>query len=302
MTRSPEKAILAGGAEIALSMAIIGIVDNVVRLIAAEAGVWQFHAARSLIGLPLLLLWCRWRGIPLRPRRLPQVAVRTGIQAAAMYLYFASLPMMPIAQVGASLFTAPIFVLIYSVLFFGQRVGGVRTFAVALGFAGALLVLKPEGGTMTPWVLMPLAAGAIYGMSNLLTREWCAGERAEVLVFWFLVLMGLGGILVGTALAVFPVDPALRAKAPFLFTGLTWTGPDFWLWTGLQALVVTFAIILTARGYQRGPASALSVFEYAYLAFAPLGAWLFWGDTLDLRMALGILTIAAAGILIALRG
>ena len=62
---------------------------------------------------------------------------------------FGAVAVLPIAQVGAGLFTAPIFVLIFSALFFGLPIGKWRIIAVGLGFAGVLLLLRPDAGAFS---------------------------------------------------------------------------------------------------------------------------------------------------------
>ena len=122
-----------------------------------------------------------------------------------MLLYFGSLPMMPIAQVGAALFTAPIWVLIFAAVLFGRPIGPRRLVAVGLGFAGVLVMLRPDPANLSLVTLMPVAAGALYGLANLLTREWCAEEPVGALLAGFFGAMGLAGALALALLAVAPL-------------------------------------------------------------------------------------------------
>lgn len=81
-------------------MATLGLTDNLVRLIADAAGLWQFHLLRTAMALPLLGLAALGLSLRLRPLRPGAVILRSGVQALAMLLYFAALPMLPIATVG----------------------------------------------------------------------------------------------------------------------------------------------------------------------------------------------------------
>ena len=125
-----------------------------------------------------------------------------------MLLYFAALGFLPIAQVGAGLFTAPLFVLLFAALLFGERIGPRRLAAVAAGFAGVMLMLRPDPANMGPETLMPLAAGALYGLGNLLTREWCAEEPVGALLASFFAALGLIGAAGCLALALHPAAGA----------------------------------------------------------------------------------------------
>ena len=117
--RLPVHPVARGASLIVAGMTAIGFVDNFVWVIAAEISVWQFHLLRSAIALPLLALAAAF-GLRLRPNRPARVAARAALHGTAMLLYFAALGFLPIAQVGAGLFTAPLFVLLFAAILFGS--------------------------------------------------------------------------------------------------------------------------------------------------------------------------------------
>ena len=86
----------------------------------------------------------------------------------SMLLYFGVMPMMPIAEAGAGLFTSPIFVLIFSVIFFKERIGWRRIMAVLIGTFGVLLVLQPGREGFSFYHMLPVMAGAWYAMGSLI--------------------------------------------------------------------------------------------------------------------------------------
>jgi drug/metabolite transporter (DMT)-like permease len=215
-----------------------------------------------------------------------------------MILYFGALPAMPIAQVGAALFTAPIWVLVFARVLFGRRIGGRRLAAVGIGFLGVLLMLRPDPAALTPVTLMPLAAGALYGLGNLLTREWCADEPVGALLAGFFAAMGLASAAaLGAIWLLAPVPDA----APFLLEGWRPVTGAFLLWTLVQAAGSLVAVGMLYRGYQSGETSALAVFEYTFLVVATLTAWFLWGETLDAASYAGMALIAGAGVVLAWR-
>jgi drug/metabolite transporter (DMT)-like permease len=289
-----------GAALIVGGMAIVGTIDNAVRLIAEDAGLWQFHLFRSLIGLPLLLVGLALLGLDLRPRRLGRVALRSAANAAAMLLYFGALPMMPIAQVGAALFTAPIWVLVFSRALFGHRIGPRRLAAVGLGFLGVLVMLRPDPANLSLVTLMPVAAGALYGLSNLLTREWCADEPVGALVAGFFLMMGAASALALAGLTLLAPSAEAVAAAPFLLEGWQAPTPRFLVWTLVQAAGSLVAVAMIYRGYQAGETSYLAVFEYSFLVFAATTAWIVWGEAVGPVALAGMAMIAGAGVIIAL--
>lgn len=290
-----------GAGMIVGGMALIGFTDNFVRVIAEDAGLWQFHAVRSAMALPLLIGAAWALGLRLTPRRWWAVGARCGVQTLAMLLYFGALPVMPIAQVGAALFTAPIFVLLFSAALFGHPIGPRRLAAVGLGFAGVLVMLRPDPANLTALTLMPVAAGALYGLSNLLTREWCAEEPVGALLAGFFGAMGLAGVLALGVIAAAPPPETWAAAVPFLTDG--WRAPTggFLFWTFVQAAGSLAAVALIVRGYQSGETSTLAVFEYSFLLSAGFWAWALFGEGLQPVDFLGMAMIVASGAVIAWR-
>jgi drug/metabolite transporter (DMT)-like permease len=277
---------------------IIGFTDNYVKVIATEAGLWQFHATRSAMAAVLLALAAPIMGLRLRPVRWRGVAGRSLLHGLAMLIYFGALAFLPVAIVAAGLFTAPIFVLLISRLVYGQAISGIQIAAVAIGFAGVILVLGPEamsGASVA--ALLPVLAGAMYAMGNIATRAWCAGESAETLLGGFFVVLGLLGAIGMVVLAVYPIEVADGADG-FLQRGAVWPSSSFLFWTFVQAAGSMVAIALMIRAYQITEAARASVIEYVILPAAAFWGWILWGQTLQPQAVLGMAMIVTAGILI----
>jgi len=189
--------------------AAIGFSDNLVRLIATDIGLWQFHSLRALMALPLIGLAVLALGLRLAPIRRWRFAVRCVVQAAAMLVYFGAIGFMPLTQVVAGFFTAPLFVLHYTTVWFRKPIGPRRLAAVGLGFLGTLIMLRPDPADLQLATFVPVLAGALWGMSNVLTREWCADEPMAALVAGFFVALGTAGAVLCLVLFI-----ARSATAP----------------------------------------------------------------------------------------
>lgn len=293
--------VMHGALMIIAAMSLIGLIDNFVRMVAEEAGIWQFHVIRSLIALPIVVCFCVWRRQRLRPIRLWAVALRSTLMALALVIYFSSITLMPIAEAGATLFSAPVFLLIFSVLLFGTRIDIWRIFAVIVGFTGMVLVLKPDLQNLNFVALVPLLAGMLYALGQLTTRHLCSKESTAVVLIGFFVALGLFG-LVGTILFnVLTIPEAWRLGAPFFFTG--WVSPTerFFFWTAIQAVGSIVAVTGLIRGYQVAEPTYIAVFEYSFLIFAGFWAWVLWREIPDVLGFVGIFAIIAAGVIITFR-
>ena len=114
--------------------------------------------------------------------------------------------------------------LLISRLVYGHAIGPVRIAAVAVGLIGVVLVQGPaalSGASLA--ALLPLAAGAMYAMGNIATKEWCAAESAETLLAGFFAALGVIGLVGMAVLTVFP----LEAPAG---TGCSWASPARRCW------------------------------------------------------------------------
>lgn len=293
---------LAAAGLILVYATVIGFTDNYVRVIAEDGGLWQFHAIRMVMAVAILAAAAPFLGFDLRPRRPGAVAVRSALHGTAMLIYFGCLAFLPVATVAAGLFTAPIFTLLISRFAYGQRIGPWRILAVAIGFLGVLLVLKPgQGGSVGPATFLPAAAGALYALGNIATKTWCAGERAEVMLAGFFVALGAFGLVGMAVLAVWqPAAP--EGQEGFVLRGTVWPSGRFLFWTLVQAVGSLVGVGMMIRAYQIADAGRVAILEYVILPASAFWTWAIWGETLGPGAAAGILLIFAAGLIITLRG
>lgn len=300
VTATKDRTLAAAGM-IAAYAFIIGFTDNYVRVIAAEAGLWQFHLTRSCMTAVLLGLGAAIWGYRLRPLRWRGVLARSAIHGTAMVIYFGALAFLDVALVAAGLFTAPIWVLLISRFVYGHPIGPVRIAAVLLGFGGVILVLGPEamGGASLAAVL-PIVSGAMYAMGNIATREWCEGESAQTLLAGFFAALGIIGALGMLALWAYPLVVPAGADG-FLQRGAVWPSSTFYFWTVVQATGSLIGVGLMIRAYQITDAGRASVLEYIILPASAFWTWIIWGKGLEPMAVIGMALIVAAGMMIALR-
>ncbi len=296
-----SRTLAAAGLILAYAM-MIGFTDNHVRLISEDGGFWQFHALRMVMPIALLAAAAPILGLDLRPRRAGAVAVRSALHGTAMLVYFGCLAFLPVATVVAGLFTAPIFTLLISRFAYGQTIGPLRILAVAIGFGGVLLVLNPgEGGAFGSATILPAAAGALYALGNIATKTWCAGERIEVMLAGFFLVLGMFGLAGLGVLALW--QPAVpEGVEGFVLRGMVWPTGRFLFWTFVQAAGSLVGVGMMIRAYQIADAGRVAILEYAILPASAFWTWAIWGETLGPVAVAGSFLIFAAGLIITLRG
>ena len=294
---SPEN---QGAFLLVLGVAIFGFADNLTLMVSDQVGVGQFHFSRSIITLALVFIFSHIFGYSLRPKLWRPLLARTGFIVFAMLLYFSVIPMMPIAEAGAGLFTSPIFVLLFSSFLFKEKIGWRRTFAVFIGTIGVLLIIKPGIGGFSIYHLLPVLSGASYALGSIITYRYLSNESPIAILFSFLLAIGLCGALVSSTFTIYPVSNVFQQKAPFLFSGWRPIEASFWVWITIIAICTFLALSLMTKAYQIAKTSYAAIYEYAYLLSAGIFSWAFWNVTPNIIGLWGIMLIVIAGIVIAL--
>ncbi len=278
---------------------ILSFVDNFVAQISLEKSLWQFHFFRAVFALPVFIVWARVYGISLRPKKLGAVALRSVIVAAGLLLYFGALGFLPVAQAGSGIFSAPIWVLIFSVVLFKKRIGVAQILAIGAGFAGVLMLLQPDLANLSMLSLLPLVSGVFYGLGMMTTRHWCRGENALAVAAGVFVVFGIVGAIMLAGLTIWPLHSAI---APFLAKGWSTPTPRFLWLTLLQTLGAVVAVSLVTKAYRIGDPPSVSVFEYSFLVFAALWSYILWQQSTNALAIAGILVIIGSGITISVFG
>ncbi|MGB2409032.1 MAG: DMT family transporter [Paracoccaceae bacterium] len=282
------------------AMLVIGCIDNFISLIARDAGLWQFQVLRSAMGLPLIILVSFLGFGTLWALRLWAVALRSFFVAFAMLFYFGSLAFMPLAQALAGLFTSPIFILLITAFILREPVGPARIWAVFIGFIGILLVLDSDWSTLSWISFLPVVGGLFYAMGAVATRQLCEGESTVSMLAMLFLIQAIIGALALAVLGQFEFTVP-EGAAGFIQRGWVWPVTAALPFILLQAVGSVLGVGLIIRAYQIGTASYVAIYEYSVFISGPFFAWMLFGQTVTALQAGGIILIAAAGIVIALR-
>ena len=231
---------------------------------------------RNLFGLVFVLPWL-WRGglANLRTQRIALHGLRAMISLSALLCWFTAVSLMPIAEVTALSFTTPLFATIGAALFLHEVVRMRRWLAIAVGFAGTMIILRPGVEVIALPALLALAASAFIAVSVLLVKSLSRTESAATIVFYMALLM--------TPLSL----------APALFVWTT-PPPETWAWLVALGLVATLAHLTLVRAFATGDASAVLPFDFSRLIFVALLGYVFFGERPDVWTWIGAAVIFGA--------
>ena len=289
---------LQGGILIILAFVIIGPNDILVPIIARESGLWQFHFCRSLIAITLMSLLMILTGHQFIINNLVAVIIRSLLYTFSMLIYFGCLSFLPIAIVGAGMFSAPIFVLIFSYFLFKQKIGINLISAVVVGSFGVWLILNPSAENFSIYSLMPIFGGLFLAIGNMVTWRMCSEENPLILNIMFFIGIGIFGFIGTIIFSVFTFDiNDLVIISDFFILG--WNNGTALLWALIfvQAVGSIIGIGLLTKAYQMADTSYLNIFEYSFFIFAGFSGWLFLGQTISFDELIGIIFIIFSGII-----
>ncbi len=136
----------------------------------------------TLMLIPIVLKLGLHRAM--RTDRLPLHLFRGAIHAGGMFLWFIGLPLTTLASVTALGFTGPIFVTIGAALFLGEKVRMRRWMAVMVGFAGALIIIRPGVGDLGYGAICILISTPLFSISNIVSKALASTESAHKIVIW----------------------------------------------------------------------------------------------------------------------
>lgn len=242
----------------------------------------QILFLRAAIALPVVLALVLALGgrRAVRTRHVGVHMVRGAINIISASFFYLGLQALPLAEATAIAFSAPLFVTALSVMVLKESVGARRWIAVAVGFAGVLVIVRPGAASFQTAALLPLATAALYAIMMLTARAIGAAESMLTTMLYIVV-----GQLVFSALAV-----------PFFWTPLTGSHWPFFM--GI-ALLSTLGLTFITQGFRIGPASVVAPFDYTGLLWASLLGWMVWRESPDLFDTVGAALIVGSGVAIA---
>ncbi len=286
-------------AAIVASVFALSLGDAVIKAFSVSFPLAQLYVLRSLLALPILvaIVLLRRKATSLLPVAPGWTALRSLMLAVMWIAYYVALPHIQLSVAAAAYYTAPLFITMIAALVVGERVGKMGGFAILLGFAGVLIMLRPEAGAFNAYGLLPIGAAILYAGAMVMTRTKCLQEDPMVLSLALNVTFILVGAVASLAILALDLGSSLGAANPFLFGGWTDLGRTEWSVLALLAAVIVVGSLGAAIAYQAAPSSIVATFDYAYLAFATLWGLLVFAEIPDALTLLGIVMIATAGIL-----
>jgi drug/metabolite transporter (DMT)-like permease len=258
---------------------ILTTVDAASKLLTEKYHTLEIGFGRAVFQVLPLLVLIAWRGRGVLHSAHPRLQLLRG---AAIYvctiMFIQGLSLLDLADCTAIAYVSPFIVVLFSIWLLKEKVDWQRWVAVAMGFLGVLVVLRPGMGVFGPAALWPLSEAVIWALALVITRMMPRDSALTTLIW-----------TTGTQLLL-----------AALFVPLVWRMPDMadmpaFAATGILNLMGQMLLI---AAFQRAPASMLAPFSTIQIIFAAMVGWLVFQTFPDFWTWVGTGVILAGGLLV----
>ena len=162
-----------------------------IRELSGAIGVFDILALRNIAGIVILvsvaIAFPKLRE-GFYPRRMGLHLQRNVIHFFGQYAWALGVTLLPLAMVFAIEFTTPAWVALFAFFLLGEKLTAPRLIAIALGFLGILVILRPAPGSLDPTGLIVLGAAICFALTTIATKRLTGTESTFAILFWMNVM------------------------------------------------------------------------------------------------------------------
>ena len=274
-----------------MSVAVFMAMASLIKATADDVPPGEAVFFRSFFAIPVILVWLYAThafGAGLRTANPLGHFWRGLLGTCAMGFGFAGLGLLPLPEVTAIGYAAPLLTVIFAAMFLGEAVRAFRITTVGLGMVGVLIILSPRlsalqsgeiGAVETLGAVVVLVGAVFTALAQVFVRKLVMEERTTAIVFYF--------SLTSACLSLITV--------PF---GWAWPSPATAAMLVLAGLLGGVGQVLLTSSYRHADASVVAPFEYASMLLALLVGYFVFNEVPTLRVLEGAALVMAAGIAI----
>jgi drug/metabolite transporter (DMT)-like permease len=279
---SPLAPKVRSGALLGIGLMLLGVflfaVNDVMgKWLVSTYSVGQVLLLRSLGALAILLPLMRRQKVPFAlPPRPGLHALRIAFSTLEVACFYWAVTYLALADVMTYYLAGPIYVAVFAFLLLGEKLDRPRVLAIAVGFLGVLVALRPSGATLTLPALIALVGSVFYSLLMITTRTLRETHDATLVLGQI-----LGALLFGIMAAPFDwVTPGTLDLAALLLLGIVSMG----------------AHACVNRSLKIAPASVVAPYQYTLIVWAIVLGYLAFGDIVEFWTLVGAAIICAAGL------
>lgn len=289
---SNRKAAIKGAGFMAVAGLLIAITHVLVRDLSSDVHPIQIAFFRNVVGFLMLVPFLlRQDRVHWKSKQPKLQFIRAIIGTCAMLSWFTCLSMLPVADATAISFVTVLFITIGASIFLGEKVGVRRWTAIAVGFVGTLIIVRPGTEVFGPGAIIALGSTVFWAASMLCIKVLSRTDSSVTMVFYanvyftifsfipalfvwswpnqhaliMMVIIGVMATLAHLCMAQAMKLADATVVAPVDYTRLLWAAgigyfafgefPDVWTWAGGTVIFLS-TIYITYRESRRGKASS----------------------------------------------
>jgi drug/metabolite transporter (DMT)-like permease len=261
---------------------LFGVMEVLIKWKVADYPVHELVFFRAVFGLIpcFVMVWQAGGAKTLKTKRPGEHFLRSVVGLSAMWLVFSAYETMNLADVGAILFAAPLFLTALAGPILGEAVGARRWSAVLVGFIGVLLIIKPGTTALQPAAIGALGAAFLFAVAMVLMRRLGTTESAATITFYLSVFITLVSLV--------------------LIATLGWVTPtptDF-LAMAMIGLIGGTAQLFLTQSLRLGEAAVVSPLRYTSIIWSVLFGYIFWDALPDAMVVGGLAIVISSGLYI----
>lgn len=287
---TPSRDTAIGIAAMVVFTVLAPFIDVLAKIAAQDIPPAEVSIARFVAQFGVLMPLVVWRGELTRvTRRILALHALRGVAVAMATIFFVSaIRLMPVADALAIFFVSPLFLTLLGGLVLGEKVGWRRYAACAVGFAGALIVIRPSFAELGWAALLPVGSAALFIVYVLPTRFMGARES----IVSMQAFAGLFGLIFVTALLFVGEGSGSPVFDP------VWPNASGWALLALIGGLTTISHLFLTTAFAKASASILAPLQYLEIVTATILGWLVFSDLPDATRFLGIAIVVGSGLYI----
>ena len=250
------------GLMVLATMAMV-IQHSMVKQLAGELSILEIVFFRTVAALLFFMPWILRSGLAIfQTDKLGLHLLRAFFQSCSAFAFFLGLAIVPLATVTALHFTTPLFAVLIGIITLGERVSIRRWTAIAAGFVGTLIILRPNGGSLGYGELLVLGSAVAWAAAIIVIKILGRTDSSITITAYMYLLM----------------TPITLITAVFDWR---WPTGQQYLWLLGIGLTGALGHVFTAEALKRAPTHVVTPLDFFRLVWATLIGLLLFDEAAD---------------------
>jgi drug/metabolite transporter (DMT)-like permease len=242
----------------------------------------QILFMRCLFGLIFFLPFILRSTTAMRTTRLPLHLGRAALQVVSMMLWFSAIPLIPLTDIAALSFLAPLFATIGAIFILKEKVGWRRGLAMAVGFAGVLVLLRPGFEAVNAGSFMIIGSASLWALALLIIKSLSRTDSPALMTAWSSLLL----------------TPITLIPALFVWQ---WPTNEQWILMAIVGFSASCSHMCMGLAFRLADASKVLPMDFSRMLWTAIVGYVFFAQTPTIFTFLGGFMIFAAATYVTLR-